>query len=1100
MTSRTLFPCAVCSKNVTKCQKSIYCDSCQLWTHLRCTALNNTDFALLSNNADTWFCPKCLRNLFAFNSIDDDFDFLACLFNLNSSNKINADLIKSSQQLHLTTKYKPCSSDIDPDKYFYNEVSDIGSSYYMEDEFNQMISNKLVDDNFSLLHVNARSLAKNLDFLNIYLNTLNHKFSVIVVTETWASSTNESFLTIPGYHGIFKNRPTGIGGGVAIFIKDLFSYSERSELCISNNCNIESLFIEIFSTSTNLNKRIIGVVYRPPGNDLDSFLTAFDSILTRVSHVNTECLIAGDYNIDLLKSEVHLNTDRFVNILHSHLFIPLITRPTRFGLTSSTLIDNIFTNKLHNSFVSGALIADVSDHLPIFFISQTKIKQANPKFITTNVRYQSSDNIAAFRSALANTDWDDLNATSDCNDAYNTFINKFLELYNFYFPISIKKVKCYSYNHKPWVTSGIIKSIHRKHSLYKKYISCKTEESKSKYINYKNKLTTTIRMAEKQYFSHKFEMAKGSINKTWQTINDIIAGPNTRNNKIIKEMKINDNIVTDNNILANKFNSFFANIGPSLAQKIPTVNGDISDYLTGDFQKSIFISGTDPSEIINIVKALKSSSSKGSDGISSKIIKEVINEIAIPLCTISDLSLANGQFPNKLKTAKIVPIFKSDDRLNISNYRPISVLPFFSKIFEKLMYNRLLFYLNEHHILVDDQFGFREEHSTYMALLKMIDDITHELDNKNYSLGIFIDLSKAFDTIDHKLLLKKLYHYGIRGTAHRWFSSYLEGRTQYVSVNNTNSDKLPVTCGVPQGSILGPLLFLIFINDIINASVIIRFIMFADDTNLFFKHENLNTLYTIVNNELMRISKWFKLNKLSLNIKKTNFILFRNNNKKIAISNLSIKIDDVIIEQVIKTKFLGVIINENLSWQDHIKVITNKISKNIGILHRISKNVPIELLKTLYYTLIQPYLYYCNIIWGSHFTKYHEQLFIKQKRAIRIITNSKWHAHTGPIFENLRILPLSSINKLQIYCFMFKMMHNLLPHFFQNMFKLNSEIHEHNTRQASKLHISSHHTNLRAFSIHIYGVKLWNTLSDDITNCYSLNVFKKKCLHLLLAL
>ena len=226
-----------------------------------------------------------------------------------------------------------------------------------------------------------------------------------------------------------------------------------------------------------------------------------------------------------------------------------------------------------------------------------------------------------------------------------------------------------------------------------------------------------------------------------------------------------------------------------------------------------------------------------------------------------------GQCPDELKIAKIIPIFKSEDKLLINNYCPISILLLYSKILEGLMYNRLLKYLTLNKILVENQFGFRQQHSTYMALLKLVNDITEELDKGNCSIEIFIDLSKAFDTVYHKLLLRKMEHCSIRGNAVLWFTIYLSYRTQYVSLNHTNSENLPVTCGILQGSILGPLLFILFINDIVNASKIAEIIMFADNTTLFFKHKELSVLYTTINVELAKISQWFKLSKLSLNIK-----------------------------------------------------------------------------------------------------------------------------------------------------------------------------------------------------------------------------------------
>jgi hypothetical protein len=519
------------------------------------------------------------------------------------------------------------------------------------------------------------------------------------------------------------------------------------------------------------------------------------------------------------------------------------------------------------------------------------------------------------------------------------------------------------------------------------------------------------------------------------------------------------------------------------------VNGDVISYIKGNYNESMALSNTDTVEIINLVKLLKNSPSSGIDSITSALVKGTITKIALPLTYIINLSLNNGKFPNLLKIAKVIPVYKSDDKLQVANYRPISILPIFSKIFERIMYNRLLNYLQTKDILAQNQYGFRDKHSTYMALLSLVDDISEELNNKNYSIGIFIDLSKAFDTINHKLLIRKLNHYGVRGIVLDWFISYLTDRTQFVNIDGTNSTFLPVKCGVPQGSILGPLLFILYINDIIHSSELAKFIMFADDTNIFFKHKNLSILYNVINTELEKIYVWFKLNKLSLNIKKTNYILFQNGNKKINNNGLTINIDGTNIDQVGSTKFLGVVINSKLNWNNHIKIICNKISKNTGIILRTRNNLTHETLLMLYRSLIQPYIEYCNIIWAAGESTSLANLFRKQKKAIRAITFAKRNAHTGQIFKQLLIPTLYEVNKYQTSCFVFKSVNNMLPPQFCNLFISNEDIHQHNTRNKDKIHLIPRRTNVRARSIRVYGAKIWNSLDKFITDSATISMF-----------
>ena len=491
------------------------------------------------------------------------------------------------------------------------------------------------------------------------------------------------------------------------------------------------------------------------------------------------------------------------------------------------------------------------------------------------------------------------------------------------------------------------------------------------------------------------------------------------------------------------------------------------------------------------MNGLSNSNSTGLDGYHTKIVKSVISAIASPLADIFNISFKYGVFPDLLKNAKITPIFKADDKSMINNYRPISVLPVFSKILEKLMYQRLISFLDQHKVLNDNQYGFRENHSTDMALINMIDQISSEMDNKQYSIGIFLDLSKAFDTIDHSILLQKLETYGIRGIALSWFRSYLSNRSQCVTVNGKISDYLPITCGVPQGSILGPLLFILYINDLVNTSRLLKFIMFADDTNIFYSHKSLTELIHIVNIELNQVSNWLKANKLSLNVKKTHFILFHFRQRKID-QLPSVLIDNNIIEQVKSTKFLGVVINENLTWTDHINILINKCSKNVGILRKLRHSLPPHILVTLYNTLILPYLNYCNIAWASQPNGILDKLFVTQKKAIRILTNSTWNAHSLPLFKTLNLLTVQDINKLQISCFTYRALHHLLPHHFQHYFQLNSLLHSHNTRTSSQLHIHSYVTTHRSYTIRIHAPRTWNSLPTELHNLPTLPLFKRK--------
>ena len=359
---------------------------------------------------------------------------------------------------------------------------------------------------------------------------------------------------------------------------------------------------------------------------------------------------------------------------------------------------------------------------------------------------------------------------------------------------------------------------------------------------------------------------------------------------------------TDQNEIVEQFNNYFTNIGSSLNSKLPKTGEDPTQHIKHN-TASFFCAPTDPTEIINIVTSANSSKASGVDNIDPYVVQKIIPQIANQLAHIFNKSLQTGIVPDKLKIAKVIPLYKNDNPELFENDRPISILPCFSKIIERIMYNRLYSFLTKHNIITEKQYGFRKKYATYMALIDLIDKISCNFDEKKYTVGVSLDLSKAFDTIDHTILLNKLQCYGVRGSACSWFASYIQNRKQYVVFNKTESECKEISCGVPQGSILGPLLFILYINDIEHVSEIIKPILFADDTSLFHSHTCFNTLIQEVNIQLHKFSTWFNTNKLSLNTKKTNFIIFTPNRKKYNISEAEININGSKIKHVKCTIF-----------------------------------------------------------------------------------------------------------------------------------------------------------------------------------------------------
>ena len=996
-------------------------------------------------------------------------------------------------------------SDADPDSnYYLHSYPDLCCNYYLEDTFNTKIghinNNTSVRETFSILHHNIRSAPANLKSLELYLSNLNLSFSVVCLSETWLTDSNASLFTLPEYNHESLIRKHRRGGGVSILIKEGFNYRRREDLSLSND-SVECLTIELTSSGCNtvLNNTLITVIYRPPNTAIESFIDVMEPILNRIKNETKPSYLAGDYNVDLLKCDTHSSTQRFIENLFSFSYIPLISKPTRVAQSpednaSTTLIDNIFSNSVHSDkLLQGIFYTGISDHFPIFSILNLNGDTSNSQYpaVCRHIRNTSPQNIESFSQRLQTTDWSDVYNSQDSQESFTIFHNKLTYLYNDCFPFKTKRNNYI--NRKPWLSSGLKKCIRIKNKLFVKKSKNPTLTNTHIYKRYRKTLNQTLEFAEKEHYDYLLNMHKSNLKKSWQVIKEILNKKKT--NSISDRFLINDQLVTYKHQIASNFNDYFTNIGSTLAEKIDPSPVDPLSYITNNPQNSIVIEPSDPTEISYVVNNLKNSS-PGWDDIGIKILKKVLPSIGNPLMYVINLSLSQGVVPSELKKAKVIPLFKGGDPVLLNNYRPISILPSISKILEKIMYKRIESFINRHAILNEHQFGFRPKYGSNLALINTIDNILQAQERDEFTLGVFLDFRKAFDTVNHRILCNKLYSYGIRGTALEWIRNYLDGRYQYIQYEHIASEVLLTPCGVPQGSILGPLLFLLYINDITNVSDILSLVLFADDTSAFISGKDINTLINVLNGELSKITEWIKANMLSINISKTNYILFRTKNKRCTITD-NITFGDQIIERVTSTRFLGVIINESLSWAEHITHISKKISKGIGIISKARKLLNFSTCLKLYYSFIYPYLTYCVEVWGGTYPTVLDPLIKLQKKSVRVLHRASFNAHTDPIFREHSILKFSSIYKYSIMVFMFKWKVNLLPTIFQNYFVLNSEFRNASTRQSNLLRIPKMRLTVSFHMIRYKGVLFWNSSFSWLQRTFpefstTINSFKKK--------
>ena len=561
-----------------------------------------------------------------------------------------------------------------------------------------------------------------------------------------------------------------------------------------------------------------------------------------------------------------------------------------------------------------------------------------------------------------------------------------------------------------------------------------------------------INSAKNTFNCNKILEHKTDRKKTWKTINELRG----KTKSTIKPSFIIDNEkITNRRVISNQFNKYFNSIASKLNDNLHDSElsdskfSSFEDFLMPTNNNSIYLEDCTPLELLEKISELDNN--KASD-IPIRVIKKAAHIIAPILSEYFNVFMKEGVFPDVLKIGKITPIFKKGNPEDIGNYRPVSTLPIFGKLFEKVIYSRIYSFAQSQNIINQNQFGFRKSHSTSHAVNHSVKIIEDALSKHNHVLGIFIDLSKAFDTIDHDTLLAKLCRYGIRGNAHKLINSYLSRRTQYTDVLCEESESLIVKYGVPQGSVLGPLLFLLYINDISRASDQGVFIMFADDTNIFVQGKTAIEAYEKGNKLLKSLNRYMLLNKLHINMSKCCYIHFKpkalKHHKNETLQEQVLYIDNFPIKKVNETKFLGVIIDEKLSWDPHITALRRKLNYASAILYRIRDSIPIHLRKDLYHTLYESHLSYCISVWGGSALSKTARLWISQKHCLRLLFGDKEaflnkfrtaarvrpysnqllgedfykREHTKPIFKEHEILAFRNLYAYHTYMELFKIL------------------------------------------------------------------------------
>ena len=880
---------------------------------------------------------------------------------------------------------------------------------------------------------------------------------------------------------------TRSGGGVLIYISNKYRYSRRNDL----ECHdLEMICIQIH---LNFQRDILVIcVYRPPTSGMiffDKLDQALEVIQTSSNLGRNEIFLLGDLNCDFVSPVQTSMVKKLKFITNSFNLVQLINTPTRVTDQSSTTIDVIFSSNPENVIEHGCIHCSLSDHFMVYVIRKLSKKTTEGKKLTTRSFKNFKED--EFNELLKQVNWKDV-VTNERNidDNWKTWKNNFLSVLNTLAPIKQIRVRDKSY---PWITSDIRRLMTRRDMCLKKAIKSKCNVIWSDYRRLRNEVNSVLRRSKCSFFRNEISRCSNDPKSMWKCLKMLLP---KQNMACLDFIQCNGIDVKGNFDIANTFNNYFVDLNKT-DNNTCIMNSAELDSTTECNSRDLFdFTLIDDDVILRELSRLDESKSVGLDGIAAKPLKIAKESVVTSIKDLVNQSLNEGTFITEWKSAKVIPLHKKGDVNDVKNYRPISVLSAASKIVERIVHKQFYDYLLKHSILSKAQFGFRPGHSTGAALASLTHPWHCAIDIGHIVCAIYVDLRRAFDTVQIYILLCKLRSVGCSEKVLRWFKSYLCERSQNVSFNDVLSDMRNTFAGVPQGSILGPLLFLIMINDLPNVLKNCKLTMYADDTTLYLCGKDQVELQNKMQEDLDRVGVWLKCNKLNLNIDKTNFMII-GTKQRIMVHDtgddpISIKFDGKELTRVRSTKCLGVMIDENLTWHEHIDYVCRKVIASLSMLRRVRSFLGERDLTLLYNCLIQSQLDYCCEVWGLRFDTHIHKLEVLQKRAARMILNASFYTPSIDLFKRLNILPFHKRVMYFRCIFIYKCINDLSADFFKDTFLNVSSTHAINTRYSTNGNLVLPKCNTECFkrSFIYAAINSWNSLPNDFKGIQSVSSFK----------